>query len=159
LVKRPFSSHGPPQKIASCFHFFGFRDNNFFYRARSSALRPIPNLEDQVSVFMSPSDRVAQLYPQAPGYLFVAFYDSQGYGGGILIRLHTGSVRPSVCLSVCLSIYLSLYSPLDLGRFFSFLIYTQSVELLGRGSARRKAAIYTQNNANTINAHRHTCLE
>jgi hypothetical protein len=37
-----------------------------------------------------PGDRVAQLYPQAPGSLFVAFYDSQGYGGGILIRLHTG---------------------------------------------------------------------
>jgi hypothetical protein len=25
---------------------------------------------------------------QAPGSLFVAFYDSQGYGGGILTRLH-----------------------------------------------------------------------
>jgi hypothetical protein len=37
---------------------------------------------------MSPSDRAAQLYPQAPGYLFVAFYDSQGYGGGILTRPH-----------------------------------------------------------------------
>jgi hypothetical protein len=31
---------------------------------------------------MSPSDRVALLYPQAPGSLFVAFYDSQGYDGG-----------------------------------------------------------------------------
>jgi hypothetical protein len=48
-----------------------------FYRARSSALRPTLNLEDQVSVFMSPRDMVAQLYPQAPGTLFVAFYDSQ----------------------------------------------------------------------------------
>jgi hypothetical protein len=38
---------------------------------------------------MSPSDRVAQLYPQAPGYLYVSLYDSQGYGGGILTRLHT----------------------------------------------------------------------
>jgi hypothetical protein len=28
-------------------------------------------------------------------------------------------------------------------RFFSFLIYTQSVGLLGRGSAQRKAATYT----------------
>jgi hypothetical protein len=52
-------------------------------------LRPTLNLDDQVSVFMSPSDRVAQLYPQAPGSLFVAFYDSQGYGGAILTRLHT----------------------------------------------------------------------
>jgi hypothetical protein len=39
---------------------------------------------------MSPSDRVAQLYPQAPGSLFVAFYDLLGYCGGILTRLHAG---------------------------------------------------------------------
>jgi hypothetical protein len=57
-----------------------------FYRARSSAyVQPQPG--GQVSVFMSPSDRVAQLYPQAPGSLFVAFYDSQVYGGGILTFL------------------------------------------------------------------------
>jgi hypothetical protein len=37
---------------------------------------------------------VAQLYPQALGSLFVAFYDSQGYGGGILTRRHTeGTVK------------------------------------------------------------------
>jgi hypothetical protein len=34
---------------------------------------------------------VAQLYPQALGSLFVASYDSQGYGGGIRSRLHTGA--------------------------------------------------------------------
>jgi hypothetical protein len=33
---------------------------------------------------------VAQLYPRALGSLSVASYDSQGYGGGILSRLHTG---------------------------------------------------------------------
>jgi hypothetical protein len=33
---------------------------------------------------------MAQLYPRALGSLFVASYDSQGYGGGILTRLHTG---------------------------------------------------------------------
>jgi hypothetical protein len=38
---------------------------------------------------MSPSDRVAQLYPQALGSLFVTFHNSQGYGGGILTCLHT----------------------------------------------------------------------
>jgi hypothetical protein len=48
-----------------------------FYRARSSAMCPIPNLEDQGSVFISPNDKVAQLCPQALGSLFVAFYDSQ----------------------------------------------------------------------------------
>jgi hypothetical protein len=55
-----------------------------------SALRQTPKLEDQVSVFMSPSNRVARIYPQAPSSLFIALYDSQGYGGGILTRLHTG---------------------------------------------------------------------
>jgi hypothetical protein len=52
-----------------------------FYIARSQALRQTTNLEGHLSVSMSPSDRVAQLYPQAPGSLFVAFYDSQGYAG------------------------------------------------------------------------------
>jgi hypothetical protein len=33
---------------------------------------------------------VAQLYSQAPGSIFVAFYDSQGDDGGILTQLHTG---------------------------------------------------------------------
>jgi hypothetical protein len=37
---------------------------------------------------------VAQLYPQALGYLFVASYDSQGYGGGIRPRLHMSSTKP-----------------------------------------------------------------
>jgi hypothetical protein len=32
--------------------------------------RPTPNLEDQVSVFMTPGDRVAQLNPQALGTHF-----------------------------------------------------------------------------------------
>jgi hypothetical protein len=44
-----------------------------------------------------------------------------------------------------ISLYGSAVLLLDLGRFLSFLIYTQSVELLGRGSARRRAATYTQN--------------
>jgi hypothetical protein len=47
-------------------------------------IRDSPNLEGQVPVFISPSERVAQLYPQALGSLSVASYDSQGYGGGIL---------------------------------------------------------------------------
>jgi hypothetical protein len=42
------------------------------------------------SPFISLKKRVAHLYPQALGSLFVAFYDSQGYGGGIRPRLHTG---------------------------------------------------------------------
>jgi hypothetical protein len=46
-----------------------------------------------------------------------------------------------------LSIYLWLYSSLlDPGRFFGFFIFTQSLD---GGSARRKAATYTQNNTNT----------
>jgi hypothetical protein len=46
----------------------------------------LPNLEGQVPVFISPRNRVAQIYPWALGSLSVASYDSQDYGGGILSR-------------------------------------------------------------------------
>jgi hypothetical protein len=49
-----------------------------------------PNLEDQVFLFISPSDKMAQFYPQALGSLFIASYDTQGYGGGIRTCLHAG---------------------------------------------------------------------
>jgi hypothetical protein len=88
---KPWPSLEDSARLSSGFSLFGFRNNNF-YRSRSSSLRPSLNLEDQVSVFMSPSDRVAQVYPQALGSLSAAFYDSQGYGGGILTNLHTGLV-------------------------------------------------------------------
>jgi hypothetical protein len=55
-----------------------------------SQIRDSPNLEGQAPVFISPRKRVARLYPQALGSLFVASYDSQGYGGGIRPHLHTG---------------------------------------------------------------------
>jgi hypothetical protein len=38
-------------------------------------------------LFISHRNRVAQLYPRALGSSFVASYDSQGYGGGILTCL------------------------------------------------------------------------
>jgi hypothetical protein len=37
-----------------------------------------PNLEGQVPVFISPRNRVAQLYPRALGSLSAASYDSRG---------------------------------------------------------------------------------
>jgi hypothetical protein len=52
----------------------------------------VNNLEEQVSVFMFLSDRVAQLYPQASDSLFVASYVSQGCGGGIVTRLRMGQM-------------------------------------------------------------------
>jgi hypothetical protein len=55
-----------------------------------SQIRDSPSLEGQVPVFISPRNRVAQLYSQALGSLFVASYDSQGYGGGYRTRLHEG---------------------------------------------------------------------
>jgi hypothetical protein len=55
-----------------------------------SQIRDSPNLESQVPVFIFPRNMVAQLYTQALGSLFVASYDSHGYGGGIRTRLHAG---------------------------------------------------------------------
>jgi hypothetical protein len=44
-------------------------------------------------------EQVTQLYPQALGSFFVASYDPQGYGGGILIRLNTVQLHSSAsCL-------------------------------------------------------------
>jgi hypothetical protein len=48
------------------------------------------NLEGQIPIFISPSDGGVHLYSRALGSLSVASYDSQGYGGDILTRLHTG---------------------------------------------------------------------
>jgi hypothetical protein len=44
----------------------------------------------------------------------------------------------------------------DLGCFFSFFIYTQTVGLLGRGISPSKAATYTQNNIH--NKRTQTCM-
>jgi hypothetical protein len=55
-----------------------------------SQIRDSPNLEGQIPVFISPRNRVIQLYPQALCSHFVASYDSQGCGGSIRPRLHTG---------------------------------------------------------------------
>jgi hypothetical protein len=54
----------------------GTRDHILLFLIRDSA-----DLEGQVPVFISPKNRVAQLYPQALGSHFVASYDPQGYGG------------------------------------------------------------------------------
>jgi hypothetical protein len=55
---------------------------------------------------------VAQLYPQPLGSLFIASYDSNGYGGGILTRLPTvvpllGIVAEKCLPSSCLAIDVS----------------------------------------------------
>jgi hypothetical protein len=48
--------------------------------------------------------RVGQLYPQAPGSIFVAFYDSQGYSGSILNRIHTEHINTYI------NIYIYIYT-------------------------------------------------
>jgi hypothetical protein len=60
-------------------------------------------------------------------------------------------------------IYLSLYGStilVDFGSFFSFLIYIQSVGVLGRGiSPSQGRYLHTEQHNARINAHRHPCLE
>jgi hypothetical protein len=48
----------------------GICNNNLLTGLNCLVQRPTPNLEDQASVFMTPGDRVAQLYPQALGTHF-----------------------------------------------------------------------------------------
>jgi hypothetical protein len=67
-----------------------------------------PNLEGQVPVCISPRYRVARLHPQALGSLFVASYESQGYGGGNRPASCTDQVGNTVSNStytiVCVSV-------------------------------------------------------
>jgi hypothetical protein len=55
-----------------------------FLTGTSSIVEPV------ASGFTNYATAVAQLYPRALDSLYVASYDSQGNGGGILTRLHTG---------------------------------------------------------------------
>jgi hypothetical protein len=56
--------------------FLGFPDQHDFYGVGLLTPRPTPNLEDQTSVFMTPGDRVTQLYPRHWVPILVAFYDT-----------------------------------------------------------------------------------
>jgi hypothetical protein len=73
-------------------------------------------------------------------FFFVLYREGRGFTIG---PFPCQEVLPIVYLSICGSTAL-----VDFGRLFNFLIYTQSVGLLGRRSACRKAATYTQNNIN-----------
>jgi hypothetical protein len=60
--------YSPSRALAS--PFWGFTTITYFYGAGLLVQRPTPNLEDQISVFMTPGDRVTQLYPQTLGTHF-----------------------------------------------------------------------------------------
>jgi hypothetical protein len=78
---------------------WGFVTISFFYRAGLLVQRPAPNLEDQVSVFMTAGDRVAQLYPQAlgthfnrllrPAWVTVGLFSNPGHHTGNGLKLVT----------------------------------------------------------------------
>jgi hypothetical protein len=60
-------------------------------------IRDSPNLNGQVPVFISPMNRVAQLYPGALRFpLCCLLHDSQGYGGGILALPQPGGPCPGI---------------------------------------------------------------
>jgi hypothetical protein len=50
-----------------------------------------PTCRARSPVFISPRNKVSQLYPRALDSLFLASYDSEGYGGGILTRIQSQS--------------------------------------------------------------------
>jgi hypothetical protein len=61
---------------------------------------PPPNLEGQVPVFISPRNKVAELYSRALGSLYVSFCDSQGYVGDIRTLPQPGGPGPHMCISL-----------------------------------------------------------
>jgi hypothetical protein len=78
---------------------------------------------------------VAPLYPQALCSPFIAFYDSQGYGGGIRTRLHMGlthcqSQRVKVTLRLTVSQSVSLGVEHRLGLMTRYLLLFDSYDLV-----------------------------
>lgn len=68
-------------------------------------------VQTQSPVFISPTDRVGQLFPQAVGSLSVASYTLNECGGGILSRLNTVDIsRPrEVLVKLRLTVSRSVY--------------------------------------------------
>jgi hypothetical protein len=60
-----------------------------------------------------PRNRVARLHPQALCSLFVASYDSQGHGGNIGPRLHTG--YPTTLVKIKVTLRLTVVKSVSLG--------------------------------------------
>jgi hypothetical protein len=91
-----------------------------------SLIRDSSNLEDQVPVFISPRNRVAQLYSPVLGSFFLASYDSQHYGGGIRTRLYSVTYSWLIMATLC--------GPHRKHRFQQFL-HCYKDTLLGDGSS------------------------
>jgi hypothetical protein len=67
---------------------FGLCNSNSFYKAQQSALSPTSSLEDHFLASVLP------VIPPGTGFPFRRLLQTQqGYGGGTLTRLHTGTAE------------------------------------------------------------------
>jgi hypothetical protein len=73
---------------------------------------------------------MAQLYPPSLHSLFVASYDSQGYGGGIRPRLHTSFSSVKVTLQLTVSQSVSLGAGPQPGLMTRYLLHFDTVLFL-----------------------------
>jgi hypothetical protein len=94
LEKQHLSSYSLPYKILPDFIRLSLiwisQNNNFFTeQGRQPCIQP--STWKPGPCVCVPSERVSQLYSQAPDSLSSVFYDSQGDGRGILTRFHTGN--------------------------------------------------------------------
>jgi hypothetical protein len=62
----------------------------FFLQSKVVSLASNPQPGGPGLCIYVPQLQGGPVIPQASGSLFIAFYDSQGYGGGILTSLHSG---------------------------------------------------------------------
>jgi hypothetical protein len=102
--------------------------------------------------------RVAYTHLQYEAFLLVWTSFSRSRCSVLWLRIFISAVRtPSMANHI--SIYGST-ALVDLGRFFSFLIHTQSVGLFGGGiSPSQGRYLHTKQHKPTINSHRNPCLE
>jgi hypothetical protein len=96
-----FLCEGCCLKVAVLFLWGAFSDEQFAVQSLNGPSRAEPVtiiycLIWDSPVFICPRNRVAQLYPWALSSLYVASYNSQGYGGGILTLPQPGGLGPSI---------------------------------------------------------------
>jgi hypothetical protein len=80
-------------QIASSFHAFGFYNNNFFYKVRSSALRPTPQPGELGPCIYVPQWQGGPVITPGTGFPIRPLQRLAGYGGSILTCFDTGTLK------------------------------------------------------------------
>jgi hypothetical protein len=135
-----FTTAGPRQRSYS--HVRIPRESRSHFTV--SDLR-LPPPGGKVPVFISPRERMAQLYPQALGSFFVASYDSQGYGevfDPASKRVYFWEVKITLRLTISQSVSVGVEPHLGLMTRYLLLFGSCGLVFVGRPLWREDGSVF-----------------